>query len=59
MNNAFATLFLVNVIGLGAAWCRAEQFTDVASMVAISREDQAKLLAIHALKKEVTLQDAI
>lgn len=44
---------------IGAMCYAAESFTDDASIMAISREDQANALATHLLKKELTLPEAI
>jgi hypothetical protein len=57
--NALFTAVVAWVLGAGAA-CRAgEPFTDEASILAISREDQANYLKIKRLKKELTLPSVI
>ena len=59
MRVSFAAGLVTTVLGFGPA-CRAgEPFTDEASILAISRDDQANDLKTRRLKAEVTLPAAI
>jgi hypothetical protein len=59
MNALFAAVVVASLLGSDSA-CRAgEPFTNEASILAISREDQANDLKTKRLKKELTLPAAI
>ena len=49
----------ITVVALSSTCLSGTQFTENCSIMAISREDQTNALAIHLLKNELTLSDAL